>query len=138
LEDAIATAAIFQKALAASARSVAEWVDAVERPITISSGKTVERAGAADGPFAGEVIVFTGSLVVSRHEAADEAARHGFDVAQGVTKKTTMVCVGIQDRDKIGGYEKSSKHRKAEELIQEGYEISIIGEQDFWRLIGRI
>jgi DNA polymerase III subunit epsilon len=135
LEDATATAAIFQKALQISARSVDEWLEAVEQPITATSGKSVERVGAEDGPFAGEVIVFTGTLIVPKHEAADKAARQGFDVAKAVSKKTTMVCVGIQDRDKLGGYEKSEKHRKAEKLIKEGHDITIIGEQDFWQLV---
>jgi DNA polymerase-3 subunit epsilon len=134
LEDATATAKIFEKALAESGKTPLDWLDLVERPINGNIGR-IERDGADDGPFAGEVIVFTGALTMPRQRAADEAARVGFDVAGGITKRTTLLCVGVQDRDKLAGYEKSSKHRKAEELISEGYDISIIGEDDFFRLI---
>jgi DNA polymerase-3 subunit epsilon len=134
LEDATATALIFQRALTESGKTAADWIAAVERPINGRVGR-IERDGADDGPFVGEVIVFTGMLAMPREQAADEAARVGFDVAGGVTKKTTVLCVGMQDRTKLAGYEKSSKHRKAEELIQEGHSISIIGEADFVRLV---
>ena len=45
-------------------------------------------------------------------------------VLPNVTKKTTMLVVGVQDRAKLSGYEKSRKHRKAEEYIGDG-----IGDQ---------
>jgi len=52
-------------------------------------------------------------------------------VASGVTKKTTLLVVGDQDIKKLAGYEKSSKHRKAEELIQSGIPLRILKESDF-------
>jgi DNA polymerase-3 subunit epsilon len=79
--------------------------------------------------------VFTGALRVARAQAADEAQRAGFDVESSVNKRTTILCVGIQDRDKLAGYEKSSKHRKAEQMIAAGAELSIISEEDLWALI---
>jgi DNA polymerase-3 subunit epsilon len=42
-----------------------------------------------------------------------------------------MLVVGIQDNTKLAGYEKSSKHRKAEELIESGINIRILSEKDF-------
>ena len=42
-----------------------------------------------------------------------------------------MLVVGIQDASKLAGYEKSSKHRKTEELIQKGIPITILSEKDF-------
>ncbi len=46
-----------------------------------------------------------------------------------------MLIVGIQDQSKLRGYEKSSKHRKAEVMIEKGSEIQILSESDFFELI---
>ncbi|MXW77771.1 MAG: hypothetical protein F4Z57_02045 [Gemmatimonadetes bacterium] len=41
--------------------------------------------------------------------------------------------MGIQDEGKLKkGYDKSSKHRKAEDLSRKGSEIKIMSERDFW------
>lgn len=63
------------------------------------------------------------------------AARLGFSVGGGVTKETTILVVGNQDVKKLVGHEKSSKHRKAEELIREGQAIRILREADFQELV---
>jgi DNA polymerase-3 subunit epsilon len=84
--------------------------------------------------LAGEVVVFTGSLAIRRGEAATRAAKLGCDVRNAVTSKTTILVVGQQDLAKLGGYEKSSKQRKAEELISDGAAITILGEDDFMHL----
>ena len=47
-----------------------------------------------------------------------------------------MLVVGTQDKSKLKGYVKSSKHRKAEALIEKGLEIQILSESDFSELIG--
>src|SRR5688572_14591876 len=135
LEDARATEQVFRQALEVSRISPHEWLQRVTAPITPSSSASVKRIGNSDGPFAGESIVFTGALRVARAQAADEAQRAGFDVESSVNKRTTILCVGIQDRDKLAGYEKSSKHRKAEQMIAAGAELSIISEEDLWALI---
>jgi len=86
------------------------------------------------GCFYGEVLVFTGALEIPRREAADIAATIGFQVASGVTKKTTLLVVGDQDIKKLAGHERSSKHRKAEKLIENGIPIRILKESDFKEL----
>jgi DNA polymerase-3 subunit epsilon len=73
-----------------------------------------------NGPLFGDVLVFTGSLSMLRREAADVAAKAGCEVADSVTKKTTILVVGDQDIRALNGHEKSGKHRKAEELISKG------------------
>jgi DNA polymerase-3 subunit epsilon len=95
------------------------------------------RIGNPEGPFAGETVVFTGALVITRREAADLAAGAGCDVADGVTKATTLLVVGDQDIRKLAGQEKSSKHRKAEALIAKGQAIRILGESDFQRIVSK-
>jgi DNA polymerase III subunit epsilon len=84
-----------------------------------------------DGVMFGEVVVFTGALSIPRLEAAEMAYKLGCNVDMGVTKNTTILVVGQQDLDLLAGYSKSSKHRKAEELIKKGQLIRIMSENDF-------
>ncbi len=83
----------------------------------------------------GNVLVFTGALSIPRQEAATAAAAAGCEVATSVTKHTTLLVVGDQDIRKLAGADKSSKHRKAEELMAKGQLIRIVGESDFGQLI---
>ncbi len=87
------------------------------------------------GPLFGEVVVFTGQLSISRMEAAQVAYKMGCNIDTGVTRNTTLLVVGDQDQRLLAGYEKSSKHRKAEELRSKGQDIRIIGEVDFMAMI---
>jgi hypothetical protein len=63
------------------------------------------------------------------------AAAVGCDVADGVTKGTTVLVIGDQDVRHLHGREKSAKHRKAEKMIREGAMLRIIGESDFRALV---
>jgi len=99
------------------------------------TGLDLTGEGNPDGLLSGEVIVFTGQLQITKNEAADLAAKIGCDVGQGVTKKTTLLCVGNQDIQKLAGHSKSSKHRKAESLIAKGQNIKIIREADFMKML---
>ena len=88
-----------------------------------------------DGPLFGNIVVFTGALSIPRHEAANAAANAGCNIGSSVNKHTTLLVVGDQDISRLAGADKSTKHRKAEELIEKGQIIRIIGESDFGRLI---
>ncbi|MBY6046130.1 exonuclease domain-containing protein [Vannielia litorea] len=133
LSDAQAAGRIFALALKKTLTSAEEWLDRVNLPISgsASGGKSISRDGADNAPFSGDSIVFTGTLSVPRKEAADLAQSIGFDVTPNVTRKTTYLCVGVQDQERLVGYAKSSKHRKAEELAQRGQEIAFLTEEDF-------
>jgi DNA polymerase-3 subunit epsilon len=72
---------------------------------------------------------------MTRHDAGVAATKAGCQVDDGVTKHTTLLVIGDQDIRKLAGHEKSSKHRKAEGLIQKGQRIRIIGETDFKGII---
>lgn len=93
------------------------------------------REGNPQGPFAGSVVVFTGTLGMSRDAAADLAARSGMGVKSSVTRQTTYLVVGDQDLTALGGHSKSSKHRKAEEMQAAGHPIRIIGESMFQEMV---
>ena len=72
---------------------------------------------------------------MSRREATDLAATAGCAVPGSVRKTTTLLVVGDQDIRKLGGKTKSSKHRKAEQLISEGQPIRVLTESDFRSLV---
>ena len=139
LDDARAAAEIVIHACAATETDIEGWLRRVDRPIFPSSSGTApwaRREGNVEGPLYGETIVFTGALGIPRREAAEMAAEAGCSVADGLHKKVTMLVVGTQDKSKLKGYEKSSKHRKAEELIEKGADIQILSENDFSELMG--
>lgn len=141
LEDAKAAAHILLAATAETAMDVSDWLARVRQPIKKgprnNSGKsTIKRQGCPEGPLSGEVIVFTGTLSICRSKAAERAAALGCDVGNSTTRSTTMLVVGAQDARLLGKEGKSSKHRKAEELIQKGQHIQILTEADFAALCG--
>lgn len=134
LEDAKACAHILIKAIDESGIPLEKWPVRVNNPIGLLGG-SVKRDGNPDGILYGEIMVFTGELEMSRREAADLASKVGCQVGAGVTKKTTLLVVGDQDITKLAGNSKSSKHRKAEDLISKGQRIRIIRESDFRELV---
>ena len=133
LEDAIAAGKVIVAALNESNLNIDELLVRVEQPIdpNYSYSKSLNFEPNENGKLFGENVVFTGELSVPRKEIAQIAANMGCLVKNSVTKKTTMLVVGIQDESKLNGYTKSSKHRKAEEMISNGANITILSEQDF-------
>lgn len=151
-EDARVAGEILLRAMKETGLSVQDWLDRTKRPspttraidpsspskITLKgepNGPLFTLEGNPEGPLFGEVIVFTGALSISRKQAAEMAAKTGCKVGTSVTKETTILVIGDQDIRKLAGREKSSKHRKAEELIAKGETIRIVGESDFQRLL---
>ena len=138
LEDAKAAGHVLLAAIAKTGLDLDGWLARVNQPIdpsAASCGAAIRRDGNPDGVLHGEVIVFTGALAITRREAADLASSAGCEVDSGVTKKTTLLVVGDTDVQRLAGHEKSSKHRKAEELIGKGFPIRILRETDFRELV---
>lgn len=146
LEDARAAAEIVLHACSETETDIETWLERVNHPILPSSRRSAgsrtrvvrseKREGNVDGSLYGQTVVFTGSLGIPRQEAADAAADAGCKVWPRVTSQVTMLVVGTQDKTKLNGYQKSSKHRKAEALVMKGMEIQILSESDFSELIG--
>jgi DNA polymerase III subunit epsilon len=130
-EDARAAGLILLRAMAETGLSLDDWLIRAAQPLFGSVRGSHAQAGNSDGPLAGDVIVFTGRLQIARHEAAVMAAAAGCDVADRVTKDTTILVIGDQDVRHLRGHEKSAKHQKAEKMIREGAMLRIIGETDF-------
>ena len=138
LEDAKASGHVLLAAIEKTGLDINSWLKRIKQPIdpsNLSSGAAIQRDGNPEGELYGEVLVFTGALEIPRREAADLASGVGCTVAEGVTKKTTLLVVGDQDISKLAGKEKSSKHLKAEQLIQKGHNLRIIKESDFKELV---
>lgn len=138
LADAIAAGKVLSHILRESGQDMAWWQSRVKRPMAWQEGhriNSIATSGDIEGPFYGESIVFTGALAVPRAEAAKIASQAGFDVLDGVNKKTTFLVVGEQDLKRLAGQEKSAKHRKAESLIEKGQPIKIIEEKDFFNMV---
>ena len=132
LEDAKAAAQILLAAVKETGLDVEGWLRRVGQPISKSP---IAQPGNPEGPLQGEVLVFTGALQMTRSDAAQMAVAVGCTVEEGVNKRTTILVVGDQDSMKLAGHEKSSKHRKAEDLIRSGQEIEILAEKDFESLV---
>lgn len=131
-EDARACGMILLKAVDETGIGVDEWLAKLERPSKKypSYGK-VARKGDPTGPLAGQVVLFTGSLNIAREQAADRAAAAGCEVVGSVNKTVTLLVVGDQDLRLTNGHEKSTKHRKIEDMIRKGAAIRVVGESDF-------
>ena len=131
-EDARAAGFILLHAMLDTGLSLDAWLERVKKPLSGSGSQSqFARAGNPDGILVGETIVFTGSLQIPRRSAAEMAAYIGCDVADRVTKDTTILVVGDQDVRRLRGHEKSAKHQRAEKLIRDGSKIRIITETDF-------
>ena len=135
LEDARCAGELVLRAIADTGLDVEQWLTRVKQPIDLTAAQGYRRDGNPDGELFGEVLVFTGTLSIPRRDAADGAAAAGCRVDGGVTKHTTLLVVGDEDLRRLNGHEKSSKHRKAEQLIANGQPIRILGENDFRRIV---
>lgn len=136
LADAKAAGHVLLAAMAVSGLSIEEWLWRVEQRMDGEPRDRFAQQGNPDGPLQGEVICFTGALLIPRREAAARAAEAGCQVVDNVTKKTTLLVMGDQDvRQLAEGQTKSSKHRKAEELIAAGHTLRILRETDFMQLV---
>lgn len=143
-EDARVAGLLLLRAMAVDGQTLQQLVDEIGYQSTAGSaprrinppiGGRFAQKGDASGPFAGECIAFTGRLQIPRAEAAAAAAKAGCDVADSVSKRTTILVVGDQDLRLTRGQEKSSKHRKADELREKGGSIRIVGESDFMMMV---
>jgi len=133
-EDARAAGEVLARAIAETGVGLDEWLVRARTSLWTTGARLVNE-GNPDGPLAGETIVFTGALSMKRKKASDLAAQAGCDVADAVSPATTLLVVGDQDLRKLAGHEKSSKHRRAEALIADGFPIRILRESDFLGLI---
>ncbi|HEY0114552.1 MAG TPA: exonuclease domain-containing protein [Allosphingosinicella sp.] len=131
VEDARTAGLILLRAVEETGFDPAAWIRRCKASSSPGAAANIRRDGDGEGPLVGESIVFTGSLEIARREAADLAQAAGGAVEASVTRNTTLLVAGDQDVMKLNGAAKSSKHRKAEQMIGQGQPIRILGEADF-------
>lgn len=132
LEDATTAGIVVTKACEITKLSIEEWFKRVGQPIFLyNQSSNIKLEANPEGQLFGQTIVFTGALSIPRSEAGIMASQLGCCVTNSITKNTTILVVGFQDTTKLAGYDKSTKHRKAEELIEKGIKIKILSEKDF-------
>ena len=136
-EDARAAGHIFVCALRETETTIRDWLDCARSPVspTPKAAKNAVIEGNPNGRLFGEVVVFTGSLSITRREAARMAADAGCCVVASVGDGTTLLVVGEHDVRQMAGRSGSAKQRKAAELIERGHSIRVLCESDFQRLI---
>jgi DNA ligase (NAD+) len=106
-----------------------EIIDDLLREITVPDAPA-PAAPASDGALAGMSFVFTGTLqAFDRKTAQTRAVALGAETPAGVSKSLTHLVVGA------GKAAKSSKQKKAEQLVADGASIEIISEDDFLQLL---
>ncbi len=133
LEDAKAAGFITLKAIKDSGNTLENWTKILKVRHTKLKAN-INQEGYIDGALFGESVVFTGSLKICRKDASDIAAIAGCKVTNSVNTKTTLLIVGDQDIERLAGHTKSTKHRKAEELMLKGQDIKILCESDFFSI----
>ena len=138
LEDARTCAQVMIRACVDSGLGLDDWRKRIAQPIFPRRREQrvteVAHKGTAHGQLYGETIVFTGTLSRPRRELIRQAVEWGCNYKPNMSMKVTILVVGTQDERRLQGYAKSSKHRRAEELIEMGHNIRILTESDFWHL----
>lgn len=87
-------------------------------------------------PLWGKCAVFTGKLEkMSRKEAMQTVVNIGGICADSVTKETNFLVLGNLDYCSSIKDGKSSKHKKAEDLILKGYDVCILSENIFYEIV---
>lgn len=89
-----------------------------------------------DNPFYGKECVFTGKLEkMLRADAAQLVVNLGATAGNNVTAKTNFLILGNNDYCSKIKDGKSTKHKKAENLILQGVDLQIMPENVFYELI---
>ena len=84
----------------------------------------------------GKTFAFTGELSrMSRTEAMQKVADRGGTCTDSVTRRTGFLVLGGGDPYDLAGGPKSAKHKKAEQLMLQGFEIELVSEETFYEMI---
>jgi hypothetical protein len=90
----------------------------------------IERIEARENPPARILPIFYRERIVPSWISSDIRSSRSPN-----KERTTILVVGNQDIRRLAGHRKSSKHRKAEQLISQGQYIRILTESDFEQLV---
>lgn len=119
--------AIIRKAIGPRSK---RYADAYEMMLALDGDGEV--ASAPVHTLRGKAVAFSGRLSIKRFDAEIMVLQAGGSVAQNVSRKVDILVQGGHRR-KDG--HKSAKLRQAQNLIEQGADIHIIGEKEFRRLV---
>lgn len=106
-------------------------------PVKISDIEVTNFDINEDHQLFGKTIVFTGEFDnYTRAEMIQIAINVGSIVRGSVSRKTDYLIVGMQDNSIVGKDGLSGKQERALALIEQGYDISIVEEAEFLKLVG--
>jgi DNA polymerase-3 subunit epsilon len=108
----------------------------VRGPANPVRGPRVRRDPGGTGALSGQSIVMTGGFDMGKDALADAVANLGGQVRSTVSRKTTMLVLGVQDPATFAGKAKSSKHLEAEAMIAAGHRLEIISEAELIARLG--
>jgi hypothetical protein len=92
--------------------------------------------GGGDADLGGKSFLFTGKLAsMTRKEAQGKVTDAGGTNAKSVTKNLDYLVIGDDGSPLFGLGERSSKHRKADSLVESGESINIISETAFLQML---
>lgn len=111
----------------------------INKPLNIKSFKPESTDIDTSTPFYNKTFAFTGKLeMFVRKDAMQLVVNLGGSVVNSVTKKTNYLVLGNNDYCKLIKDGKSSKQKKAEELILKGQDLQIITENVFYDMLDSI
>lgn len=115
----------------------AELIDALLEHVTVEVAERTPRPEAGDNPVAGRSFVFTGAMEqMSREDAQERVRAMGGSTPEGVSAKLDFLVLGEKDFARFEGGWRSSKLKKAEELVASGAGLRIIPESAFVAMLG--
>jgi serine/threonine protein kinase len=82
-------------------------------------------------------LAFTGVLSVKRREAAAAAQKAGAIVHDGPSALTTVVVRGKPNPLQLAGRDAGVKLMEIRRLREKGHRITLLGEEQFWKLVGK-
>lgn len=152
LEDARAAASVTLAALKSSGTDSLEDLSDMHHlrlgaqrldshtPTGSKKGKAVAKVVAPkikkSHPFYNTDVVFTGKLqTMTRGQASKKVIHCGGQCKNSVTKSTNYLVIGAHKLTNFAEIFTSTKMQKTEELINKGYPIKILGEEEFLRMV---
>jgi len=88
-----------------------------------------------DNILYGKEMVFTGTLSIQRKDAMQLAVNKGAVCKDSITAQTNILVLGDLTYNPILRGKKSSKQKRAEQMLQEGKDIQIISESVFFDML---
>ena len=90
----------------------------------------------AAAELSGHYLVFTGKLKITRKKATAFFKKMGCCVQSSVTRKTTLLVSGRQDKKRLRqGHRRSLKYDAVKKRIKQGQDITILQPEEFYQLI---